>query len=102
MRRTGVIRRIDELHRVTIPKEMCRQLGLAEGAPLEIFLENDGIVMKKYVVADDIKIYVKEIEDMIKCNDVMPDAQKEAACGALAVFLNICALEGAKRAGTEV
>ena len=96
MRATGIIRRIDDLHRVVIPKEICRRMGWVEGTPLEIFPEKDGIVLKKYLVADDIKNHVKAIEEMIKCNAVMPEAQKEAACGALAAFLNICALEGAK------
>lgn len=49
MQSTGIIRRIDELGRFVIPKEMRRYLGLeGDAAQLEIYLENDCIVLKKY------------------------------------------------------
>ncbi len=48
MKSTGVIRRIDELGRIVIPKEIRRHLGIREGESLEIFTEEDQIVLKKY------------------------------------------------------
>ena len=48
MKATGIIRRIDDLGRVVIPKEVRRTLRVREGDPLEIYLENDGIIFKKY------------------------------------------------------
>ncbi|MCI8575526.1 MAG: AbrB/MazE/SpoVT family DNA-binding domain-containing protein [Bacilli bacterium] len=48
MKSTGVIRRIDELGRIVIPKEIRRHLGIREGENLEIFTEEDRIVLKKY------------------------------------------------------
>lgn len=46
---TGIIRRIDDLGRVVIPKEIRRTVNIREGDPLEIFLEDDGgVVFKKY------------------------------------------------------
>lgn len=49
MRATGIVRRIDDLGRVVIPKEIRRQMRIKEGDPLEIFTENDGTVcFKKY------------------------------------------------------
>ena len=49
MQSTGIIRRIDELGRFVIPKEMRRYLGLeGDAAQLEIYLENDSIILKKY------------------------------------------------------
>lgn len=48
MKATGIIRRIDDLGRVVIPKEIRRTCNIREGDPLEIFLENDEIVFKKY------------------------------------------------------
>ena len=49
MKATGIIRRIDDLGRVVIPKEIRRQLGVREGDPLKIYLSADGGVMfKKY------------------------------------------------------
>lgn len=49
MRATGIIRRIDPLGRVVIPKEICRAMGLNEGDPIEIFLEGkDTVCFRKY------------------------------------------------------
>ena len=49
MKATGIVRRIDDLGRVVIPKEIRRTVGIREGDPLEIFLDEDGAVMfKKY------------------------------------------------------
>ena len=49
MKATGVVRRIDDLGRVVIPKEIRKTLRIKEGDPLEIFTEKDGgIVLKKY------------------------------------------------------
>lgn len=41
MKATGIIRRIDDLGRVVIPKEICRTLKIREGDPLEIFIEDN-------------------------------------------------------------
>lgn len=48
MKATGIVRRIDDLGRVVIPKEIRRQMGIREGDPLEFFIENDAICLKKY------------------------------------------------------
>lgn len=48
MKATGIIRRIDDLGRVVIPKEIRRNLGIREGDPLEIFLHEDCVCFKKY------------------------------------------------------
>lgn len=49
MRATGIVRRMDDLGRVVIPKELRRNMGLAEGDPLEIFTTTDKqIVLQKY------------------------------------------------------
>ena len=49
MKATGIVRRIDDLGRVVIPKEIRRTLGIREGEPLEIFLDGkDTICFRKY------------------------------------------------------
>ncbi len=49
MKATGIVRRIDDLGRVVIPKEIRRVLRIREGDPLEIFTERDGeVIFKKY------------------------------------------------------
>lgn len=49
MKATGVVRRIDDLGRIVIPKEIRKTLRIKEGTPLEIFTEKEGnIILKKY------------------------------------------------------
>lgn len=52
MRSTGIVRRIDDLGRVVIPKETRRQLRIKEGDPLEIFLEGNKVCFEKYSPID--------------------------------------------------
>lgn len=58
MKATGIVRRIDDLGRVVIPKEIRRSLNIREGDPLEIYLdENGGVVFRKYSLvgmSDDV------------------------------------------------
>ena len=62
MKALGIIRRIDDLGRVVIPKEIRRNMGLKEGDPLEIYTDRDGtIIFKKYTpdnTADVVKYLV--------------------------------------------
>ncbi|KAA0794983.1 AbrB/MazE/SpoVT family DNA-binding domain-containing protein [Bacillus sp. BPN334] len=48
MKSTGVTRKIDELGRIVIPKELRRTLGIVEKEPLEIFVEGERIILQKY------------------------------------------------------
>ena len=53
MQATGIIRRIDDLGRVVIPREIRRNMGIREGDPLEIWTDRDGsVTFKKYDVSD--------------------------------------------------
>ena len=58
MKATGIVRRIDDLGRVVIPKEIRRTLNIKEGDPLEIYLDGDGgVVLRKYSLlgmSDDV------------------------------------------------
>ena len=49
MKSTGIVRNIDELGRVVVPKELRKKLGIANTDPVEIFVEDDKIIIKKYV-----------------------------------------------------
>lgn len=57
MKATGIVRRIDDLGRIVIPKEIRRTLRIREGDPLELFLDRDGICLQKYsalgILSDD-------------------------------------------------
>ncbi|EMG26933.1 transition state regulatory protein [Listeria fleischmannii 1991] len=48
MKSTGIVRKIDELGRIVIPIEIRRTLGIQVKDPLEIFIESDSIIFKKY------------------------------------------------------
>lgn len=62
MKATGIVRRIDELGRVVIPKEIRRTLRMREGDPLEIFVDRNGeVVLKKYSPIGEMTTVAKEI-----------------------------------------
>lgn len=48
MKSTGIVRRIDELGRVVLPKELRNTFGIEEKDPLEIYVDGDKIILKKY------------------------------------------------------
>lgn len=52
MRATGIVRRIDDLGRVVIPKEVRRSLHIKEGEPMEVFMLDDMVCFKKYYEHD--------------------------------------------------
>lgn len=58
------IRRIDELGRIVIPKDIRKKLHIKDNEPLEIFIENDEIRIKKYSSLPDIVEYIKYLVDM--------------------------------------
>lgn len=53
MKATGIIRRVDDLGRVVIPKEIRRTVHIREGDPLEIFVEDGGVLFKPYRAIDN-------------------------------------------------
>ena len=61
MKATGIVRRIDDLGRVVIPKEIRRTLRIKEGTPMEIFTDREGeIILKKYSPIGELSIFAKE------------------------------------------
>ena len=61
MKATGIVRRIDELGRVVIPKEIRRTLRIREGEPLEIYTENGGeVVLKKFSPIGEISAVAQD------------------------------------------
>lgn len=49
MKSTGIVRKVDELGRVVIPIELRKTLGINEKDPIEIFVDKDKIILKKYI-----------------------------------------------------
>ena len=66
MKATGIVRRVDDLGRVVIPKEIRRTMRIREGDPLEIFLNEDGsVVFSKYIPTyrDDLMATLQDAAD---------------------------------------
>lgn len=60
MKATGIVRRIDDVGRVVIPKEIRRALDIHEGDPLELFADGDKLICKKYDTSVDREKQAKE------------------------------------------
>lgn len=69
MKATGIIRRIDDLGRVVIPKEIRRNLRISEGEPLELFVEDGGVIFKKYDVCTTISEALKDLDTVLQDTD---------------------------------
>lgn len=65
MKSTGIIRRIDDLGRVVIPKDIRRELGIREGDPLEIFRKGTMVGFRKFYPNEDFEERLAEIEEVI-------------------------------------
>ncbi|WLR50910.1 stage V sporulation protein T [Bacillus tianshenii] len=66
MKATGIVRRIDDLGRVVIPKEIRRTLRIREGDPLEIFVDRDGeVILKKYSPINELSDFAREYAEAL-------------------------------------
>ena len=66
MKATGIVRRIDDLGRVVIPKEIRRTMRIREGMPLEIFTDKDGgVIFKKYSPLGELGAYSAQYAEAI-------------------------------------
>ena len=85
MKATGIVRRIDELGRVVIPKEIRRTLRIKVGDPLEIYTDRDGqIIFKKYSPIAEIssiaRIYADVMGETLDCSTFICDKDNVLAC----------------------
>ena len=66
MKATGIVRRIDDLGRVVIPKEIRRTMRIREGDPLEIYTDNDGeVIFKKYSPIGEMNEFASQIAESV-------------------------------------
>ena len=69
MKATGIVRRIDDLGRVVIPKEIRRTLRIREGDPLEIFTDREGgVILKKYSPISELSDFSKEYAESLNAS----------------------------------
>ncbi len=67
MKATGIVRRIDDLGRVVIPKEIRRTLRIREGDPLEIFTDREGgVILKKYSPIGELTDFSKDYAESLQ------------------------------------
>ncbi len=83
MKTTGIIRRIDDLGRIVIPKELRKSLRIKNGDSLEIFVDQEDIILKKYSPIESIEEaaikYVEGFNQVIKHNVIVTDKDKVIA-----------------------
>ena len=69
MKATGIVRRVDDLGRIVIPKEIRRTLRIREGDPLEIYTEKDGgVIFRKYSPMGDLQDFAAQMCEAIGTN----------------------------------
>lgn len=85
MKSTGIIRRIDDLGRIVIPKEIRKNLKIKENETLEIFIENENIILKKFSSLNDmdkiLKNYLNVLEDITYNNVLITNTDKVICVG---------------------
>ena len=73
MKATGIVRRIDDLGRVVIPKEIRRTMRIREGDPLEIYTDRDGeVIFKKYSPMGELNAFATEYAETLQKTSGMP------------------------------
>ena len=79
MKSTGIVRRIDELGRIVLPIELRNKMDIKNKDSIEIFVDEDKIILKKYVPAclfcgnaDDVILF----KGKLVCNECLADMQK--------------------------
>ena len=80
MKNTGVIRKIDELGRIVVPKEIRKNLGIKSGEDVQIYIEEDKIILKKYQKMLSLKElsdrYLLKIRKLTNNNIIVTDKEK--------------------------
>lgn len=72
MRATGIVRRIDDLGRIVIPKEVRKRLNIREGDPFELYLDGETVVLKKYDYLENARQAVESTLQYVENDDDLP------------------------------
>ena len=83
MKSTGIIRRIDDLGRVVIPKEIRKNLNIKENDSLEIFIDGENIILKKYSILSKVEKlfnkYINILNEITSNSVIITDREKVLA-----------------------
>lgn len=66
MKSLGIVRKIDDLGRIVIPKEVRNTQGWEPGQPMEMFISDEGLVIRKYKSAVEEEEILKELKSLLK------------------------------------
>ncbi len=87
MKATGMVRRIDELGRIVIPKEIRKNLKIHEGDSLEIYIDHQSIILEKYSYLTNLSSVANQIVSVVskvlKKNVLITDMEKIIACNSV-------------------
>ena len=84
VKNTGIVRRLDELGRITLPIELRRNLDIAERDPVEIYVSEDMIILKKHAPSD---IFTGSTEDLIEYQGKVVSRESIKELAKLAGFI---------------
>lgn len=65
MKATGIIRKVDSLGRLVLPKEIRKTMRIVEGTPMEIFTSSEGIMIKRYYPALELSDILKNLDEFL-------------------------------------
>lgn len=83
MKAIGILRRVDDLGRVVIPKEIRRTLRIHEGDALEIYIDADMVCFKRYCPQGEWQEDLKKIEEEVREHYWMPNSEYSELAGKL-------------------
>ena len=76
--KSGIIRRIDDLGRIVIPRAIRDQLGIKEGDPLEIVLDGDKVYLEKYIASYEYEKHILGVIERIITDDDLTEEKAKA------------------------
>lgn len=76
--KSGIIRRIDDLGRIVIPRAIRDQVGIKEGDPLEIVVDGDKLYLEKYIASYEYEKHILGIVERIVTDDDLTDEKAKA------------------------
>lgn len=86
MKTSGIVRKIDELGRIVIPKEIRNSLNIKDQESIEIVVENDSVILKKHYkmnrTIDNINKYIKIFEHLSDAEFLVTDREKVIGCSS--------------------
>ena len=98
--KTGIIRRIDDIGRIVIPREIRRKMNIREGDPLELSLDENKVIFELYSPACDYEDSIKRIIERLKHDEYLSKG-KDKAISALKEAMNYLADHPTEKGGVE-